>query len=294
MSELFPECIFKIDSHLGESPLWSKEKQLLYWVDIHRKLIHAFDPKTKCDTVYHTQDLVTAISLQQNKGLLLALSQQIASLDFQTEKTQILHEVEKSAPGIRFNDGKCDCMGRFWIGTINTEIPTSNACMLYSFDGKGLKPILKDIVFSNGLAWSPNYQVFFHVESFRKGIFAYDFHAEKGFLTRKRLFVSLQESTAYPDGITVDEEGGIWCAHYGGAQVVRYNKMGKVTDIIKLPVPNVTNCAFGGKNLDILYITTAQESLSSSQLKEYPLSGSVFAVKVNYKGIPETSFCNVL
>lgn len=289
MIELLPECVFKSTAHLGEAPLWSEKNQLLYWTDIHGKLIHAFDPIAKCETNYSMPDLVTAVALQ-NGGLLLALSKQIACLDLQTGQIKVLHEAEKNVSGIRFNDGKCDCKGRFWVGTINTIKPTDSNCTLYSYDGEQLRPMLRDIVFSNGLAWSPDSHVFFHVETFKKAIFAYDFDAETGSLTGKRLFVSLEENGGLPDGITVDEEGGVWCAHYGKGQVVRYDKKGKVSDVIRLPVPNVTNCAFGGKDFDMLYITTAQENLSSVQLKKYPHSGSLFAIRVSYKGVPETPF----
>ncbi len=294
LKDLFSESVFKSNSYLGESPLWSKEQQLLYWVDIKGKMIHIFDPKTKYDISYPTQDLVTAVALQNNNAILVALRKQIVSFDCKTGKTKVLSKAEENDPDTRFNDGKCDCRGRFWIGTINTRIPTSNACTLYSFDGIQIKPVLHDIMFSNGLAWSPDHRTFFHVESFRKAIFAYDFNAEKGSLTHKRLFVSLNESTAYPDGITVDDEEGVWCAHYGGSQVVRYDRTGKISVIIKLPVPHVTNCCFGGENLDTLYITTAQENLSPDQLKKHSLSGSLFAIKVDYKGILETPFCGIL
>lgn len=283
-----PDCILKIDAQLGEGPLWSPEKSLLYWVDIQEKKLHLFDPKKKQDRFFKLPQLVTTVALRK-KGCLLTFPKQIVLFNEETETFEVIHEVEKDAPLTRFNDGKCDRLGRFWGGTINTKVPT-NSGNLYRASKQEIAKAATDITFSNGLCWSPDNKTFFHVETFKRTIFAYDFDLPSGQLKNKRVFATIASDDGMPDGMTIDDQGGIWCAIYGGSKVIRFDKLGALSEVIQLPVPHVTCVTFGGDRYDTLFITTAQENLSKAELEKYPLSGSLFAIKLNYRGIPETPF----
>jgi len=146
------------------------------------------------------------------------------------------------------------------------------------------------LICSNGLGWSPDDRVFYFTESFRYCISAYDFDAKTGHISNRRRFASVEDSDGFPDGLTVDAEGFVWSAHCSVGRVVRYSPAGTIDRVIELPVTRPTSCMFGGDNLDVLYITTARETLTPEQIAQAPLSGSLFATKPGVRGLPEPSF----
>ena len=276
---------------LGESPHWSVKRQSFFWVDIENgKLFehHVSTGETRVKSFPHRLTLV--LEGKENQ-LILALDRKIASYDLDTENLVWLTEVEADLPLNRFNDGKCDAKGRLWIGTLSTKF-TEGSGSLYKV-GKDLKPEkqLNQLTISNGMAWTEDNQTFYFIDTPTRQIKAFQFELESGKIKFDRIAIEIPEKLGFPDGMCIDQEGMLWVAHYGGAGVYRWNPTsGELIEKIELPVPHITSCAFGGENIDTLLITTAQENMSETQLKEFPLSGDVFLVKTDTRGFEANRF----
>jgi sugar lactone lactonase YvrE len=286
------ECVLRIDATCGESPMWSVREQVLYWTDNLGKRIHRLEPESGSDESFALDQDVMDIGLRERRGLVLALAKQLAFHDPQSGELDLLMEVERDRPDNRFNDGKVDRRGRYWAGTMDSvhwDLPSG---ALYRLDRDlGLARVHGDVACANGLGWSPDDRTFYFGESFRYAIFAYDFDADEGAVSARRVFATVDKSSgAFPDGLAVDADGGIWSVHNGAGRVVRYSPDGAITHEIELPLPQPTSCIFGGRDLDVLYITTSRQKMTPEQLERYPLSGSVFAVRPGATGLPEPLF----
>ncbi|MQA73643.1 MAG: SMP-30/gluconolactonase/LRE family protein [Solirubrobacterales bacterium] len=287
-----PDCALRIEAICGESPMWSARERALYWTDNLAKRIHRFDPETARDESFALEDNVMDIGLRAGGGLVLALTKRLALYDPDAGRLEPLMDVEGDKPRNRFNDGKVDRQGRYWAGTMNDVDWDQPSGALYRLDpGPALESVQGDVVCANGLGWSPDDRTFYFGESFRYSIFAYDFDADSGALSGRRAFATVDRSTgAFPDGLTVDAEGGVWSVHNGASRVVRYAPDGEVTHEIELPLPQPTSCIFGGDDLDVLYITTSRQNMTEEQLDRHPLSGSLFAARPGMTGLAEPLF----
>ncbi|HWP28251.1 MAG TPA: SMP-30/gluconolactonase/LRE family protein [Chloroflexota bacterium] len=286
------ECVVRAEAIVGESPLWCPREQALYWVDITGQAIHRFDPAGGARATYSLPQPVTAVARRARGGLVITLRKQFAFFDPATQVLTVLTDPEPDQPDNRFNDAKCDRQGRFWAGTMNNvrwEAPTGS---LYRLDPDGhVTRLQADVICANGLGWSPDNRTMYFTESFRYSIYAYDFDPVTGALTNRRLFAAVdRRSGGFPDGLTVDADGGVWSVHNAVGRVVRYTPAGQIDRVLELPVPRPTSCTFGGRALDVLYITSARETLTPAQLAQAPLSGSVFAVVPGPTGLPEPAF----
>jgi len=286
------ECVLKAEAIVGESPVWSPHERVLYWVDITGQQIHRFNPKTAINNTFTLPELVTAVGLRKKGGLVLTLRKNFAFFDLETAALDMLSDPEEDKPYDRFNDAKCDRQGRFWAGTMDAVNWDASAGRLYRLDpDTKVNCMQRDVVCANGLGWSPDNRVFYFTESFRYCIYAYDFDATTGNIANRRVLATLdKDAGGFPDGLTVDAEGFIWSVHNAVGRVVRYTPAGTIDRVIELPVPRPTSCMFGGENLDVLYITSARETLTPEQIAQAPLSGSVFAVRPGVRGLPEPSF----
>jgi sugar lactone lactonase YvrE len=286
------ECVFKTKAIIGEGPLWSVQEQRLYWVDIAENKLHVFDPETKSNQTFALPQMVTSASTRKNGGLVLTLRKSVAFFDPKTGKLDILPDPEEDKPGNRFNDGKCDRQGRLWAGTMGDVDWDSPVGSLYRFDTAAkLTRMEEGICCSNGLGWSPDSKTLYFAESFRHKIHVYDFDPATGNISNRRVFATLDpNSGAFPDGLTVDAEGFIWSAQPVFGRLVRYDPRGAIERIIELPVSRGTSCMFGGKNLDVLYVTTMRGALTEEQLAEEPLAGSLLALRPGVRGIAETPY----
>jgi len=261
-------------------------------VDIEAHDIHRFHPESGVNDTFHLPQIVSSVGLRQQGGLIVTLKDNFAFFDPDTGKLDLLGGPNLDMSESRFNDGKCDRQGRFWAGTMNLvqyDAPSGN---LYRFNPDGrITRTLSQVRLSNGLGWSPDNRVMYFTESFRHCIHAFDFDPAEGTLSNQRVFASVDEhSMGVPDGLTVDAEGCVWSAQPGLGQVVRYSPTGEVECVIKLPVLRPTSCTFGGERLDVLYVTSAAETLTAEQVAQAPLSGSLFAVYPGVRGLPETRF----
>ena len=286
------EHILATHNIVGEGPVWNVQEQALYWVDIQGHTIHRLQPETKEHQVFNVGVAVGVLACRQTGGLVLATKNGFALWDMQTQVLDIIANPEVGQPLKRFNDGAVDCKGRFWAATMNEEeekqLPEG---VLYRLDPDHSVHIMDTgFIIPNGIGWSPDNTRMYMTDSIRQSIYVYDFDQITGSIDARRTFVYTPDEQGVPDGLTVDSEGYIWSARWGGSKVIRYDPDGNVERVIAVPALQPSSCVFGGKNLDALYITSASKGLSNEQRKAYPLSGDLFCLKTDIKGLEKFSF----
>ncbi len=277
---------------LGESPVWSPDEAALYWVDINNPTVHRLDPATGERKRWLIETETGSIGLAGPGRLVAGLRTGLHFLDLETGKIEKICDPEGEGRfnENRMNDGKVDRAGRFWVGTMNDPGHEAQGT-LWRIDGEGnAEPMMREIRIPNALCWSPDSSVMYFTDSYSHQIWAFDFDLEEGTFENKRVFAAIPEDRGVPDGATVDAEGFVWCAHMFGGKVSRFAPDGGVERTIELPVPQVTSCAFGGPDLDTLYITTASLRMDRAALAEQPLSGALFAADPGVRGLPEPAF----
>jgi sugar lactone lactonase YvrE len=282
-------------AQLGEGPLWDSRRHVLYWVDIDKHLVHIFDTNTGIDRTIDVGQEIGCVAPRKTAGLICGLKNGIGTLDIESETCRILVNPEIHLTDNRFNDGKCDPAGRFWAGTMGPKIGAQRkkgAGSLYCFyPDMTIRTMVSGVTTSNGLAWSPDNTVMYYIDTGIPTVSAFDYDIESGDITNRRKVIDIDPSTGKPDGMTVDEEGMLWVAHFGGGRVTRWDpKNSRLLQTVEVPAPRVTSCAFGGLHLDELYITTARSGMDQNELKSNPQSGGLFKVKPGVRGRPEPVF----
>jgi sugar lactone lactonase YvrE len=285
------ELITDIRAALGEGPSWDGNRQVLYWVDILGKRFYEFNPSDGKLNEYQSDQLLGAVVPRQSGGFILAMQHGLYSFRPETNEWLSIHDPEAHKLDNRFNDGKCDPSGRFWTGTLSMT-GKSQDCALYRMDPDlSVTKVMEGISLSNGMGWSPEGTTMYFIDTPTYSVAAFDYDLASGSISGKRLLIDIPRNAGAPDGMTVDEEGMLWIAHWGGYQVTRWNpRTGTMLQSLSVPAPHVTSCVFGGKNRNELYITTARESLSEDLLHQYPLSGGLFRVKLDICGAESYSF----
>lgn len=286
------EVAVKLDMSLGESPVWSMKDQVLHWVDINQGQIYTWSPSHN-DTprVVTLKEKIGCLALATS-GLLAATASGIEYLPEGGQPKRLLSNPEwDGRQGNRFNDGRCDSVGRFWVGTIAND-EASSIASLYCLDNGKLQKSLSGIGISNGLAFSPDQCWLYHTDSLTRRILRYPFDVATGELGQSDVFVDLEQLglPGVPDGAAVDAEGYYWSALYGGGRIVRFSPSGELVEEYAMPCPHPTMIAFGGDDLRSLYITSATQHFHSEDDKQaYPDAGSLFTMRVVTPGLVEPS-----
>jgi sugar lactone lactonase YvrE len=276
---------------LGECPLWSLAEQALYWVDIRAPAIRRLDWASQTIQNWTMPGLVGSIAFAEDGRLVVALSERIALFDTLTADLQTIARISDPFEGHRFNDGRCDRQGRFWVGSMH-NITREPVGVLYRLDPvRGLVATQEGICIPNSLAWSPDGRTMYFADSLKFTIFAHDFYPESGEIGPARIFARTTQP-AFADGSTIDEEGFLWNAEFFGSRLVRYAPDGQIDRIVKMPLDRPTCCAFGGPDLATLFITTTSQNMTSGQLAAQPLAGGLFAYRPGVRGIEEPR-CNL-
>ena len=284
------DCIVNTRDSLGESPLWDPVTERLFWVDINRCLIHQLDPRTGEITDWPCKTEPGCLGRADNGRLVAGLRDGFYFFSPATGEFERITDPEPGRPENRLNDGKVDRAGRFWAGTMRDPNPDEPCGALYKLEGQTALQMLDGIRIPNSLCWSPDNQTLYFADTRARVIWKFDFNLTSGELTDRRLFVDLQGQLGRPDGATVDTEGYLWSAEYGGGRVVRYTPDGTADKVVNLPVANVTCPTFGGTDYKTLFITTASQRLTENELAEQPLAGGLFSLKVTVAGLPEPMF----
>lgn len=282
------ENVLPARSRLGECPVWDAEKQKLYWVDVYNHRVHQFDPVTGNDIYFDTGDVVSAIVLAGKDRLLIALGDRIAILNTVTGKLTPLYQTKFPYPNTRFNDGKCDSQGRFWIGSISEALGQAE---LYRYDLDGsLQVMERGLTISNGLGWSPDGATFYLTDSAQQKIYAYNFDEQTGAISDRRILIDLSDEIAEPDGLTIDAQGNLWSALWNGWGIACFNATGQEIFRVKLPVQRPTSVTFGGSDLMDLYITSASVGLSQKEIQQGFNAGDLFRFSSQFLGISAQPF----
>ena len=277
---------------LGEGPVWDEKELVLRWVDILNGHIHRWDPENGMHRRLDLGETIGSFALRSNGKLIAGLKSGISFVDESTGGIQRLHAPESHLPDNRFNDGKCDPAGRFWAGTmpLTADSPVGS---LYVTSGDGsIHRMLTDVTISNGLAWNSSKDRMFYIDTPTYEVSVFDYDEGMGSIGNRRTAVSIPIEDGAPDGMTIDAEGMLWVAHWGGGRVTRWNpEKGRRIGEIRLPVSNVTSCTFGGPDFRELYITTAREGLTSAELASQPQAGMLFVVRDSpWHGLPSHRF----
>ncbi len=285
------KLLLDTQSTLGEGPVWDWQKQLLFWVDIEGGKLHRYNPLNKESAEWSFGEMIGAAIPEKNGHLLLALESSLASFDVESEKLTKHPILENSNTAIRFNDGKVGPNGNFWVGTMDKNC-APKAGNFYRVEPNLNSTLqLSKTSVSNGMAWSSNKKTFYYIDSPTFVVRAFDFDLESGSISNGKTIIKVPKAYGSPDGMCIDSEGMLWVAHWGGHCVRRWNpETGDVLQKVEVDAPHVTSCCFGGKNLDVLYITTARSGLAETQLEEFQKSGGMFAFQSEVKGTPITYF----
>lgn len=291
MSDSGLELLLDAKATIGEGPSWDVRKRVLYWVDIAKGELHAYEPSKEEDRSIRLGGFVSsAVPYAEGDNLAVTLQHGFYKVDARTGRTSKICELEADMPDNRFNDGKCDVRGRYWAGTMRmaNRKPVGS---LYKLEGKKALRMRSGVTVSNGLGWSPDNSTMYYIDSPLKRVVAFRYDLDRGTIEGGRTIVDFASQGGVPDGMAVDEEGMIWVAQWGGYRVSRWNpNTGKLIGQIDVPAPNVASCCFGGKDLRDLYITTATEGLAPSVLKRYPRTGGLFRIRTDVTGLPTNYF----
>jgi sugar lactone lactonase YvrE len=291
------DVLVQLHDRVGESPLWSAAEQALWWVDIDGQRLHRYDWNTQRSATWPTHERCGCIALHAGGGLLAAMETGLFHLQPRlqphsggTLAAECIAPVRHAAPGMRFNDGRCDRAGRFYAGTkVRDMALAAPQGVLYRCDGARLTPLVDGLVTPNGLAFSPDNRTMYLSDSHPgvQRVWAFDLDAA-GTPSRRRLFVDMNALPGRPDGAAVDAEGGYWvCANDAGL-VHRFTPDGRLDRSIAVPVAKPTMCSFGGPDLQSLFITSLQRAQAAPG--EEPLAGALFVTRPGATGIAEVPF----
>ena len=282
-------CVWPAAATLGEGPVWLADEAALYWVDVKAPAVHRYQPRAGARDTWPMPEQIGCLCPRAGGGFVAGLKGGFAFVDLALGTIDRLGGPESDRPGNRVNDGKVDGQGRLWTGTMDdAEVASTGALYRLGLDRRW-RTMDDGYVITNGPAFSPDGRTLYHTDTLKRAIYAFDL-AEDGSLSNKRVFIAIPERDGYPDGMTVDAEGCLWVAHFGGWRVTRFDPAGRPLRMVALPVANVTSCAFGGASLETLYITTATKGLSATEAARQPLAGGLFAVEVGASGLHTSAY----
>lgn len=277
---------------LGEGPVWDTKRKEICWVDILQGEIHVFTPGNKAFRTLTLNQMIGSMAICRSGDFLGALKSGFAFVDRISGVIRAIGNPEENLPNNRFNDGECDPAGRFWAGTMSlTEDPEAGSVYMIDPQFKITKKIDR-VTISNGLAWSSDHATLYYIDSPTGGVDAFDFEIKNGNIANRRTVIRIEKGDGTPDGMAIDQEGMLWIAHWDGWKVTRWNpKTGKKIFQVNVPVARPTSCTFGGEDLQDLYITSARKDLTTDELKQQPLAGSLFVVRDSgFKGVLSAEF----
>ena len=286
------ECVVDSRSELGEGAVWDTQSQCLWWVDIMGELVHRFDPATGKDDTWPIGEPVGSLAVRASGGLVLATKSGFHLFNPDTGEKTFVADPEADKPANRFNDGGTDRQGRFWAGTMQQDGDRKPVGSFYRFDPDlSATKMMSDLTVTNGLAFSPDGKTMYASDTGAavRTVWAFDYDTETGTPSNRRVHFDTNGMDGRPDGGTIDADGCYWYAGVGGWQVVRLTPNGKVDRVIEMPVEKPTKPMFGGKNLDVLYVTSLSQGLDPE--RPQPQAGSLFAITgLGVGGVPEVRF----
>ncbi|HKE46174.1 MAG TPA: SMP-30/gluconolactonase/LRE family protein [Steroidobacteraceae bacterium] len=290
MASSHPIEILPAGDTVGEGILWDSRRHVLWWTDIQRSRLYRHDWKSRTTQVLDTPERVGSFGLVAGSArLITAFESGIALYDPDTRQVSWLARPEAEILGVRFNDGRVDRRGRFWCGTMVEDRSRAVRGNLYCVDSGRARCEVGGIAISNSLCMSPDGSQLYFADSPTRTINVYRVIEPHGSLESPRIFARTPEGSV-PDGATVDAEGCVWSAQWGGARVVRYTPDGRIDRTLEVPTTQPSCVCFGGPDLDLLFVTSARENLPAAVLEREPHAGDVFVYRTGLKGLPEPEY----
>lgn len=285
MTATEPRSVWNVAAELGEGPVWVRRDRALWFTDIKKRKIHRFDPASGERRTWVAPEQAGFVLPAAGGGFVAGLMSGLHRFDESTGRFTLIAKVEPDRPSNRLNDGVVDPAGRLWFGTMdNGETAATGA--FYRFERGLVAPTgLEGMAITNGPALSPDGRILYFVDTRQGTIDAADV-AEDGTLGPSRPFARIDPAEGYPDGPTVDSEGCVWIGLYAGWEARRYSPAGELVDRVRFPVANITKIAFGGADLRTVYVTTARQLLSTSEIERQPQAGDLFEFRVDVPGLP--------
>lgn len=285
------DIVLDVGAKLGESPVWSPEEGLLYWVDIDGRAVHGFDPAHGEDTSWEVPGRPGALARTTDPSrLLVAVENGLVWIHLDSGAVTPWVTLEDPQPGVRLNDGRCDPAGRFWVGGMYD--PTSARrydAFLHRIEGDGsFTTVRSQVGCANGSAFSPDGRLMYWADTLDQTVWVYDYDLDSGEQRNERVFLDFATLPGKPDGACIDEDGCYWIACVGGSAVLRVTPHGVVDRRVGVPVLRPTMPAFGGSQLDTLFITSIGPRDPTSD-GPGP-HGAIFAFDPGVRGLPEPRF----
>jgi sugar lactone lactonase YvrE len=275
----------QLRTELGEGPIWDSSRHCLWFVDIMRGHVHRFDPASGADRVYEIGQPVGAVAPSTRGDLVCAVRDGVVRLDPENGRVTPFVSIEAELPRNRMNDGYCDARGRWWIGTLSMDREREKGALYRLDPDGGVTQHVTGVTTSNGIDWSGDNRRMYYVDTGTRRIDLFDFDLERGELSNRRVFATLDpEVDGKPDGLVVDAEDHVWLALWGGGRLIRFAPDGTRTATVRLPAALTTKPAFGGPDLSDLYVTSAFIELTADERAASAEAGALFHLRPGVSG----------
>ena len=285
------ELVYEAKAVTGEGSIWHPSRNTLFWVDIEGQTLYEYHPADKTCSSWRFDRMISTVVPETDTTVVVALQDEIVRVHLSDGHTASIAPIPDDGGKLRCNDGKCDPAGRLWVGTMGFGAPKEAGTLYCVLPNGEVTPMLRKVTISNGIVWTSDKRYMYYNDTPTGRIARYRYDAASGEISFDGIAVVLPEGSGSPDGMTIDGNDNLWVAQWGGSGVYCYNpRTGELLAKVEVPAPHVASCAFGGEKLDTLYITTARAGLTDEQLKQYPLSGSLFSCRPGVQGVPANGF----
>lgn len=280
----------RVENELGEGVIWDAAGAAVWWTDIQGSALYRYRPQDKKLEQWATPERLGSFALVANSDqLICGFASGFAYFNPASGAIQWLSKIESDNSGTRLNDGRADRQGRFWAGSM-VEVGEQGAGALYCLDHQlRVSSQIAGLSISNGLCWSPDGTIMYHTDTPSRRIYRYDFDTATGAISNQSLLVRTEKG-CFPDGATVDADGYLWSAQWAASRVVRYSPEGEIDFVLSLPVSQPTCVAFGGPELNRLFITSAYQGLDAEARAAQPEAGNLFIFETDIAGIADPQF----
>jgi sugar lactone lactonase YvrE len=286
------ELVVDEKATVGEGPIWDPRFNVLWWIDVNQGKVHRYNPIDRSNVTLDVGQRVGTVVPRLSGGLMLAAEHGFIALDPETGAQIPIADPEADQPENRFNDGKCDPKGRFWAGTMEIAEEDMTKGTLYCLHTNGaVEKHVTGIGVSNGLVWTLDRKTMYYIDSPTRRVDVFDYDDETGSVENRRTAVALPEGIGFPDGMAIDAQDRLWIALWGGWGVTCFDpRTEKFLGTIPVPCEQVSACAFGGANLNQLFITTARRDIDGDRLTKQPHAGGLFVADLGVVGVEAVSY----